>query len=111
MFNMPEIQDIKLKDDAETIAQELYNATLDYHHQLDADHEVGLMLASFGQAITVNITGIGHVGTNLIKFIGFLDNGNPVELLQHVNQINFLLISVKKVNPEEPKKKIGFISQ
>lgn len=40
-----------------------------------------LMLTSFGQTVTVNITGIGFIGTRLIMFKGFLTNNNaPVEL-------------------------------
>jgi hypothetical protein len=63
-----------------------------YNTSLDQDHEVGIMLASFGQTVTVNITGIGYQGTKLIKFKGFLAATNtPVELLQHVSQLGFLI--------------------
>jgi hypothetical protein len=52
-------------------------------------------------AATVNITGIGLFGTGLIMFKGFLTNNNaPVELLHHVSQVNFLLILLKRENPQ-----------
>ncbi|WP_306010448.1 DUF6173 family protein [Bacillus sp. MMSF_3328] len=112
MFNPPNLDNIKFKDDADTIAEELHSAANEFQSKLDENHEVGVMLASFGQTITVNITGIGYKGKKLIKFIGNLaDNGTPVELLQHVSQLNFLLVSLPKETPEEPKKTIGFIQE
>lgn len=111
-FNIPQFNppDIKFKDDADTISEELIKAVNEFNRNLDEKYEVGIMLASFGQKITISVTGIGYQGDKLIKFIGYsLDNGSPVELLQHVSQLNFLLISVPRENPEEPKKEIGFI--
>jgi hypothetical protein len=101
---------IKFKDDADTIAEDLIEAANEFQSSLDEDREAGAMLASFGQTVTVYITGIGYKGGKLIKFIGYLaDEGTPVELLQHVSQINFLLVSLPRQNPEEPKRPIGFI--
>lgn len=103
---------IKFKDDANTIAEEILTAVNTYNRNLDEDHEVGVMLASFGQTVSVNITHVGYQGSKLIKFKGFLsDNGTPVELLQHVSQLNFLLISLEREHKEEPKKAIGFIQE
>ena len=42
----------------------------------------------------------------LMVFKGFV-NGKEATLLQHINQLNFLLTSVDKA-PEKPKIKIGF---
>ncbi|EPM4183574.1 MULTISPECIES: DUF6173 family protein [Klebsiella] len=42
------------------------------------------------------------------SFIGQLEDGSPVELIQHVNQINILLIKKKRLNPDEAKRPIGF---
>jgi hypothetical protein len=110
--NLPDLSNVRFKDDADTIAEELYDAALIYQQKLDTEHEVGAMLASFGQTVQISITGIGHVGKKLIKFTGVLvGNGSPVELLQHVSQISFLLVSVPKENPEEPKRQIGFIQE
>ncbi|WP_371860419.1 DUF6173 family protein [Paenibacillus lautus] len=52
---------------------------------------ISSLLASDSQTIT----GIGHTGKQLIHFTGFLaDSGTPVELLQLVSQLNFLLVSI-----------------
>ncbi|WP_255350087.1 MULTISPECIES: DUF6173 family protein [Erwinia] len=36
------------------------------------------------------------------------DDGNPVELGQHVSQISVLLVRIKTQRPDEPKRLIGF---
>lgn len=51
---------------------------------------------------------VGFLNLSLIVFKGALDNGNPVELVQHVSQLSFLLVAVKRVDPNQPKRKIGF---
>ena len=103
---------IKYKDDANTIAGYIVKAVNQYNSRLDEDYEVGLMLASFGQTVTVNIKAIGYEGAKLIRFIGNINGtGAPVELFQHVSQLNFLLISLPRHNREEPKQQIGFIQE
>ncbi|WP_445301606.1 DUF6173 family protein [Microcoleus sp. MOSTC5] len=42
-------------------------------------------------------------------FYGLTDNGERVELIQHISQISFLLIALPRLEPTLPKKKIGFI--
>ena len=44
----------------------------------------------------------------LMVFKGFV-NGREATLIQHINQLNFMLTSVEK-EPDRPKRKIGFIS-
>mgnify|MGYP003317637775 CR=1 FL=1 len=43
------------------------------------------------------------------EFYGFdMDTKNNVELIQHVSQINILLVKLPRLNPEQPKRPIGF---
>lgn len=79
-----------------------------FDEELDQDHEVGMRLVTFGQSITFHVEDIGYWNPSLIRFYGKLENGSPVELIQHVSQISFLLMAVKRLNPEQPKRKIGF---
>ncbi|MDX8366792.1 DUF6173 family protein [Cytobacillus sp. IB215665] len=109
MNNFPSI---KFKDYAGAIAEDILSSVNEYNRQLDNEHEAGVMLASFGQTITVSITGVGNIGAKLVKFTGNLaDTGAPAELIQHVSQLNFLLVALRRENPEEPKKQIGFIQE
>lgn len=80
----------------------------DFHRSLEDDYEVGGQLASFGKNIEFHFTDIGYWDPSLISFIGVLEDGSPVELVQHVSQINILLIRKKRLSPEQPKRPIGF---
>lgn len=75
---------------------------------LDDAHEVGIRLVSFGQAITFHLESLGYWNPYLISFSGCTDDGDPVELIQHVNQISVLLMKVRRKDLTKPKRKIGF---
>jgi hypothetical protein len=97
------------------LASEFANHLLSKINQFDADLnsdlEVGLKLVSFGQTITFHVSGIGFYNPSLVVFAGLTDDGNRVELVQHVSQISFVLIALPKLNPEQPKRKIGFVQE
>jgi hypothetical protein len=82
----------------------------DFEDSLDNDHEVAIQLASFGQSILLNVTSIGFSNPSLIHFYGYV-NGQFAELIQHVNQLSFLLLSTKKDEPTREPRRIGFISK
>ncbi|WP_010289040.1 DUF6173 family protein [Kurthia massiliensis] len=83
----------------------------DFESELDEAHEIGVKLVNFGQTVQFNISGIGYYNPSLIHFHGQTESGNRIELVQHVSQISFLLMAVKKADPdpEVPPKRIGFI--
>ncbi|POS41571.1 hypothetical protein BJP18_24420 [Escherichia coli] len=80
----------------------------DFHRELEEEYEVGRQLASFGKNIEFHFTDISYWNPSLISFIGTLEDGSPVELVQHVSQINVLLIRKKRLCLETPKRPIGF---
>lgn len=79
----------------------------DFESSLDENHEVGMRLASFGQSVTMVTIRIEWVNPSTLVFHGYV-NDRPATLVQHVNQLNFLLCSVKKADPEKPPRRIGF---
>lgn len=83
----------------------------DFDESLDQDHEVGVRLVNFGQTIMFYLTDIGYWNPSLITFQGQTDDGNPVELIQHVSQISIMLMKLPRQDPEKPKKPIGFASE
>lgn len=85
----------------------LCNYIKQFQDELDDEHEVGLQLASFGQSITLNVTDIGYSNPSIIDFYGYF-NGNKAHLIQNINQLNFLLVSVPKSDPKKPARRIGF---
>ncbi|HDM8081169.1 TPA: hypothetical protein PXN43_000736 [Yersinia enterocolitica] len=82
----------------------------DFHRNLEDDFEVGGQFVTFGQTQTFTFTSIGYWNPSLISFRGLRDDGSPIELIQHVSQISVLLVRMKRHNPDEPKRPIGFAS-
>lgn len=75
---------------------------------LGDEYEAGACLVNFGEKITFHITDMDYWNPYLISFEGFTEDGSPVELIQHVNQISILLMKVKRKDKSEPKRPIGF---
>ena len=94
------------------IASEFYKRLVEwidkFNEALDNEHEVGVQLVNFGPSLTFHLEGMGYYNPYLISFSGFTEDGQPVELIQHVNQINILLMKLPRKDPSQPKKPIGF---
>lgn len=86
----------------------LVKAISEFQDGLNIDEEVAVQLSSFGQNIVVYVTTLGYSNPSLIHFYGYLPNGSKVELIQHINQLNFLLLAQKKSDPNAPAHRIGF---
>lgn len=80
----------------------------DFHRSLDDEHEVGAKLVSFGQSLIFHLEDIGYWNPSLVSFQGHAENGDPVELIQHVSQISVLLVKLKRQADTLPKRPIGF---
>jgi hypothetical protein len=96
---------------ASELANQLLSQISRFDAELDADHEVGIKLVSFGQSITFHVVNFGYYNPSLIVFSGLTEDENRVELVQHVSQISFLLLALPKLHPDQPKRKIGFIQE
>lgn len=79
-----------------------------FEKSLDSEHEVGLMMTNFGQSVLMQVVQVSYENPVLMIFKGFV-NGREATLIQHINQLNFMLTSVEK-EPDRPKRKIGFVS-
>lgn len=93
---------------ANILYEQLIKEISRFDNELDQTDEVGARLVSYGNTIQFHITDIGYQNPYLIYFYGELEDGSPIQLVQHVNQISFVLIAMKRKNPEEPKRPIGF---
>lgn len=102
---------IQINSTAEHVARNLYNEIIKYQNNLLNAEDVAMMLVQFNQSFTILVKGIGYSGYNLVCFHGEDNNGKPIELIQHVQQLNFLLTVVQNPEPEAPKRKIGFVGQ
>ena len=78
----------------------------DFEKSLDDDHEVGARLFSLASEVTFYIQDVHYYDPHMISFSGSKENGEKVQLIQHVSQLSVCLVSMKK-RGEEPVK-IGF---
>ena len=78
-----------------------------FQAKLNDEYEVGMQLASFNQSMLLYVTHIDYSEPTLMNFYGFVD-GNKAHLVQHVNQLNFLLVAVPKLERNKPARRIGF---
>lgn len=93
---------------ASKFCEKLISQIREFDSNLDSTKQVAVQLVSFGQTVTFNVEKLGYSDPSLIYFFGTLPDGNPVQLVQHISQISFLLLASNRENPEEPKRPIGF---
>ena len=103
-FDPSPIRDYRMADYAYEVIMERIK---EFEDTLDNDHEVALRLASFGQSITLSVVDIGYSNPSTLVFHGYVGD-QPATLIQHMSQLNFLLLAVKKADPEKPPRRIGF---
>jgi len=102
------LADVQRSNLASEFAKHLLSQIRRFDSELDTDHEVGMKLVSFGQSITFHVDSIGFYNPSLVVFVGLTEDSNRVELIQHTSQINFLLLALPKLQPDQPKRSIGF---
>lgn len=106
--SMPELPKITNPNLASEFYDRLVKWISDFDHSLDADHEVGVRLVSFGQSFTFHLEDMGYWNPSLISFRGHTEQGEPVDLIQHVSQISILLMKMRRPDPSQPKRPFGF---
>ena len=105
-ISIPQI-DARNYNNADYSCEVIMDEIRTFESQLDDDHEVALKLTSFGQSITLSVTDIGYANPNILFFYGYVGN-QLATLIQHMNQLSFLLLSVEKTDPAKPPRRIGF---
>lgn len=77
-----------------------------FEQSLDENHELAIQLVSFNASKIMAVHEISYQNPNLLYFYGTIDN-TPAQLIQHINQLNFLLLSVPKENPDKSPRRIA----
>lgn len=85
----------------------LAQAIAAFEKTLDAQHEVGFRLVSFGAGEVLHAEDLGYWAPDLILFFGRNASGARLQLIQHVSQVSVLLVEAPKPTAEPPKR-IGF---
>lgn len=108
-YETPEAETIRDYYLADWMYERIIEKIEEFEKNLPDDMQAGGMLANFAN-MTFSIDNIGCYNPDMIIFYGTQPNGSKIELLQHTSQLNLLLVGVKRSNPEEPRRKIGFIA-
>lgn len=112
-FKMPDYS--KMLDNMDFPTQHMFSDTQfeiikkyiqEFEATLDTKHNVGVMLTNFGQTVTMQVCEIRYEKSVVLVFKGWV-NGQYSTLIQHINQLNFLLTAVP-IEEERPKRPIGF---
>lgn len=93
---------------AKWMHERIVRSIIDFEKDLDPALEIGARLVSFTANEIIHIDDVGYWGPDIIKFYGTTSDGHPVELMQHISQLNVLLMAVKPI--AEPRR-IGFVLQ
>lgn len=104
VMKMEPIRDYKLADRKYEILKQQIQ---EFQENLSDDVDVCVQLASFGASIIMYVSDIGFQNPDILYFWGFV-NGNEAQLIQHISQLNFMLMAVKKQKPEDKPRRIGF---
>ena len=78
-----------------------------FESNLNDNEEIALKLACFGQTIILNVTSIRYSNPSLIHFYGYVE-GQKATIIQHINQLSFMIMAVPKENPKTKPRRIGF---
>ena len=97
------IADLAQANTAAEFHKRLVRYVVEFENELDNSKEVWVRLVSFGQTVEFHVENIGYYNPSLISFIGRSEKGDPIQLVQHVSQISFLLMAVARQHPEEPR--------
>ncbi|MGX8011667.1 DUF6173 family protein [Mesorhizobium sp. ORM8.1] len=99
------IPELTVRNPAESTIQNIVKSIIAFEQRLNVDEEIGASWVNFGGE-TFNISNVSFMGMELVKFHCKNSRGEIVELIQHVSQVNVMLVATK-AKTEEPRR-IGF---
>ncbi len=95
------------KSEAEWAYERIVLYIKSFEEGLDNDHEVGMGFVG-SDAGSLRIQGMGYFPPDMITFNGVSESGSRMQMIQHVHQLNVLLVSQPKVDREHAPNRIGF---
>lgn len=104
----PETDDPEAPYLASDMYQRIVALINNFESELPDTMQASGRLVSAGD-ITFSIQDIGYWDPNMIVFYGELSDGSAVELVQHLSQLNLLLVAVPRQDDiQKPRRVIGF---
>ncbi len=78
-----------------------------FEESLDSDHEVAVGFAGSDVGV-LRIEGLGFFAPDIMTFYGQDGDGQKLQLIQHVSQLNVMLSAIPKVPGDGVARRIGF---
>lgn len=100
-------EDLDAKSPAQWAYERLVLYINNFEEQLDDKHEVAMGLAG-GDVGVLQIEGLGYYAPDIVTFYGRDEDGARTQLIQHVSQLNVMLVAAPKAEAEEEPRRIGF---
>lgn len=94
---------------AETTFYRIVSYIREFEGNMDATHEVGARMVSFGDTVQFHIVDMGYWNPDIITFDGLDEGGRRMKLIQSVSQLNVLLIAMPKRAEHDEPRRIGFV--
>jgi hypothetical protein len=94
---------------ARRAVQRIVKEIQDFEAGLDDGSEVGIRVVSL-PGIIIHVDDIRHSQPNLVIFEGHSESLEPIRLMQHLSQLSFVLMRVSRLEPDKPRRRIGFYS-
>ena len=91
---------------AEYAVEAIFTEIADFEASLDDNHEMGMSIVGGPAGVCLHVREIYRYGTDKLVFDGINSDGSPLRLMQHLSQLNFLMISAKKIG--DTASRIGF---
>lgn len=108
--NLGSLQNHLEKIPAELMCERLAQIITDFEASLAPEKQAGAKIANFGNRSFL-IDKVGYSEPDLITLSGTLPDGSPVQLVQHITQLNLLLVVARRMDDtSKPRRKIGFES-
>ncbi len=91
---------------AEYAVKAIYEEIADFEATLDSDHEIGMPVVGGPSGLCVHVREVYRFGTDKLVFVGIDSEQKPVRLIQHLSQLNLLMLAAPKIGPVAAR--IGF---
>ena len=107
-LRMPTLPDLSPPNMAEYAVEAIYKEIADFEASLDENHEIGMPIVGGPSGLCVHVREIYRYGRDKLVFSGVDADANPVRLMQHLSQLNLLMLAAPKIG--EAAARIGFHS-
>ena len=108
ILSLGDVNEAIAPDLASLLCKHIISRINEFEKDIPDNMQAGGRFVSTNDGFTFSIDDVGYSNPNLLVFYGH-SNGYKVRLLQHIMQLNLLLVAVPRTDDlSKPRRKIGF---